>query len=66
MYSRRGGRNYFKSEKNLQKFMLLKGLISKKVYIVNVLQRFIVQIVLPNKVRAWVYKKLIREKVGDI
>lgn len=46
--------------------MLLKGLISKKVYIVNVLQRFIVQIVLPNKVRAWVYKKLIREKVGDI
>lgn len=63
MYNRRGGFEYFKSEAKFQKYMLDNKIISFKTYTVNVLKRLIVQVILPNKIRGWVFKKFAREKV---
>lgn len=60
MYQRRGGKKYFKSEKYLQDYMLSKKIIDKKTYILNVFKRFIVQIILPNSIRGWVFKNFTR------
>ena len=67
MYQRRGGLKYFNSEKALQKFMLKNKIIGFGTYCVNVIKRFIVQVLLPNKLRGWVFKKFARTKVkrGD-
>ncbi len=63
MYSRRGGIKYFKSEARLQKYMLDTKVIGVGTYFINVLKRFIVQVILPNKLRGWVFKKFARKKV---
>lgn len=60
MYQRRGGMKYFKSEHKLQKFMLSNKIISMPTYIINVCKRLIVQVLLPNKLRGWVFRKLAR------
>lgn len=60
-YARRGGKKYFDSEIGIKKLMLKNGLISRKEYIVNYIQRFIIQLVLPNKVRGWVYRTFARK-----
>ena len=62
MYRRRGGLIYFKNEKLLQKFMLKNKIIGRFTYLSNVIKRFILQVLLPNKVREWVFKKFAREK----
>ncbi len=61
MYSRRGGKKYYQSEKKLQKYMLKNKIIGYPTYCSNVLKRFIVQKLLPNKLRAWVFKKFARK-----
>ncbi len=63
MYNRRGGKKYFKSEKKLQKYMLENKIIGRGTYISNVLKRWIVQVLLPNRLRGWVFKKFARKKV---
>ena len=63
MYQRRGGRKYFRSEAKLQKYMLKHKIIGFGTYTVNVTKRFIVQRLLPNKLRGWVFKKFARNKV---
>ena len=63
MYQRRGGRKYYKSEKRLQKFMLKSKIIGLGTYLSNVLKRFVVQVLMPNKLRGWAFKKFARTKV---
>lgn len=63
MYQRRGGWKYFKSEAKLQKFMRKNKIIGFGTYLFNVTKRFIVQVVLPNRLRGWVFKKFARKKV---
>ncbi len=60
MYQRRGGKKYFKSEYGLQKLMLDKKMIGVPTFIGNVVKRLIVQMLLPNKVRGWVFKRFAR------
>ena len=60
-YARRGGKKYFDSEIGIKKLMLKNGLISRKDYFVNYIQRFIIQLVLPNSVRGWVYRTFARQ-----
>lgn len=60
MYQRRGGYKYFRSEKRLQKYMFRQNLISCPRYIYNVLIRFAVQVVMPNSLRGWVFRKFAR------
>lgn len=62
MYKRRGGKKYFQSEYGLQKLMLEKRMIGTTTFIGNIGKRFIVQRMLPNRVRAWVFKKFARSK----
>ncbi|MBD5163293.1 MAG: glycosyltransferase [Bacteroidales bacterium] len=61
MYARRGGWKYFKSEAMLQRYMLDNQIINRGGYLVNTLKRLIVQVLLPNSVRAWVFKRFARE-----
>lgn len=62
MYKRRGGKKYFISEKKLQDFMYKNKVISLTTYIINVTKRLIVEIILPNSLREWVFKNLARSK----
>lgn len=60
MYQRRGGKKYFKSEMQIQRFMLKQGFISLYQFIINSMKRFCVQILLPNKLRGKVYQIFAR------
>ena len=66
MYQRRGGLKYFRSEKALQKFMKENKIIGFGTYFANVTKRFIVQVLLPNKLRGWVFKKFARTKTDKM
>ena len=61
MYQRRGGFRYFKSESRLQRYMLRNGIISFPRYLYNVAIRFIVQVLLPNRIRGWVFRVFARK-----
>ena len=54
---------YFKSEKKLQKYMLENHVIGAGAYFVNVLKRFIVQVMLTDTLRGIVFKKFARTQV---
>ena len=62
MYKRRGGWLYYKSEKKIQKLMLNKKIISKYRYLVNTSLRFIIQVLIPNYLRRYLFVKLFRKK----
>jgi len=61
-YQRRGGWKYFKSEAKLQKYMLQNRVIELPTYLVNVVERLIVQILLPNRLRSWVFQTFARNQ----
>ena len=61
-YARRGGKKYFDSEIGIKKLMLEKGMINRREYVVNYVQRFIIQLLLPNSVRGWVFRTFARKK----
>ena len=63
MYRRRGGWKYFCSEAKLQKYMLDKQIISVGTYLMNVAKRLIVQALLPNSLRGFVFQKFARKTV---
>lgn len=58
MSSRRGGIKYFSSEVGIQKYMLKKRIISFPRYLYNVLIRFGGEIILTDKLRTKLFKKL--------
>lgn len=60
-YGRRGGKKYFDSEIGIKKLMLEKGMITRKEYFINYIQRFIIQLMLPNSVRGWVFRTFARK-----
>lgn len=62
MYMRRGGREYFLSEKGLQKFMWQNKIISLPHYLYNVFVRFTIQVIMPNTMRGWVFRTFARSK----
>lgn len=62
MYRRRGGWKYFASEWRLQNYMLKNRVIGPGTYLVNVAKRFAVQVLLPNRLRGWVFQKFARKK----
>ena len=62
MYARRGGMKYFKSELKIQKYMYSHNIIRGGHFLTNVTKRLIVQVLLPNKIRGWVFRTFAREK----
>lgn len=63
MYQRRGGKKYFLSEAKLQKFMLDNKIIGSGTFTINIAKRLIVQVLMPNKLRSWVFQKFARKAV---
>lgn len=59
-YQRRGGLKYFSSEEKIQRLMHQKRIIGLPKYIVNTTKRFIVQVIMPNSLRGWVFQKFAR------
>lgn len=64
MSSRRGGIKYFTSELGIQKYMLKKKIISLPRFLYNVLIRFCGEVILTDKLRTIVFKKI--RKVGNV
>lgn len=60
-YARRGGCKYYSSEKGIKKFQLENKMISKTEYLYFVAQRFIIQILMPNWLRGWVFRVFARK-----
>ena len=61
MYRRRGGWKYFLSEFRLQNYMLKKKVIGPVTWAVNSAKRLIVQVLLPNRLRSFVFRKFARK-----
>ncbi|HPE94633.1 MAG TPA: glycosyltransferase [Bacillota bacterium] len=61
-YKRRGGMEYFRRERFMMKRLLEKGIIGRARYLINVTQRFFVQVCLPNGLRRLFYRAVIRSK----
>ncbi len=60
-YARRGGKKYFDSEIGIKKLMLKNGLITRSQFLINYIERFIIQLMLPNSVRGWVFRTFARK-----
>ncbi|MBR1540143.1 MAG: glycosyltransferase [Clostridia bacterium] len=65
MYKRRGGWKYFQSERNIQKFMLSNKIISPIRYFINVCERLIIQVFMPNSLRGILFRKIARKKINS-
>lgn len=61
-YKRRGGLDYFISELKIQKLLLKKKFISQALFIFNVSIRFVIQVLLPERVRGLLFKLMFRKK----
>ena len=61
MYKRRGGRKYFKSEAGIQIYMWRHGMISFVRAVSNIFIRFVIQILMPNRLRGMIFRKLFRK-----
>lgn len=63
MYQRRGGGKYFASELRLQNYMLRRRIIGPGTWAVNVAKRLVVQVLLPNRLRGWVFRRFARTEM---
>lgn len=62
MYQRRGGYKYFKSWKMIEDYKVKTGITSYRDYITTLTMRFVVQILIPNRIRGYVLKTFSRKK----
>ena len=60
-YARRGGQKYYESEKGIKHLQLENDMISKYEYYYFIVQRYIVQILMPNWLRGWVFRTFARK-----
>ena len=60
MYSRRGGLKYFKNNYAMSKKLRELGLISHPTHLFNISVRFCVQVLMPNRMRSYFYRKVLR------
>ncbi|MBE5739085.1 MAG: glycosyltransferase [Clostridiales bacterium] len=61
LYARRGGLAYYKSQKNLLKYMRKTKFIGFITYTKSKMIRFTVQVLMPNKLRQRLYMKMLRK-----
>ena len=61
-YKRRGGWKYFISEKKIQQYMLSQKIISKFRFVKNIIVRFLVQVMITDNLRQFIFKKYFRSK----
>jgi glycosyltransferase involved in cell wall biosynthesis len=65
-FNRRGGWQYFLSEFKIQKIMYSNGIISWFRFVFNSAVRFVLQVVLTDSIRGFIFKKLFRKKVNHV
>ena len=63
MYHRRGGYKYFKSWKQLEKYKYRHNMTNIWQYMITLGARFSVQVLMPNKIRGWLFRKFGRNPV---
>ena len=61
-FQRRGGYKYYKSERDLFKFMYKNKIIGWGEYQKAKAIRFVIQVLMPNSVRKYVFLKMMRKK----
>lgn len=61
MFLRRAGWKYFKSEFGIQKLLLTNNIISNLRFLYNVFIRIIIQLLIPNGIRKFIFIKLFRK-----
>jgi len=64
-FNRRGGWRYFLSEFRLQKIMYQSNIISLGRFLFNSAIRFVLQVVLTDSIRGFVFKKLFRKEANN-
>ena len=62
MYARRGGWKYFKSDSKIIKWKLKNGLTPKSRFLYHYSVRFIIQVLMPNSFRGFIFKNLLRTR----
>ena len=62
MFRRRGGYSYYKSERDLFKFMYKNKIINWFEYQQAKFIRFVVQVLMHNRVRQWFFIKFARKE----
>lgn len=60
MYQRRGGWKYFQSDISIVKWKLENGLTSRWKYAYNYAARLTIEVLMPNFIRGWIYKNILR------
>ncbi|MBD5132144.1 MAG: glycosyltransferase [Clostridiales bacterium] len=60
-FARRGGYKYYKSERDLFKYMYKNKIIGFGSYVKAKTIRFILYVLMPNRMRQWAYKKFARK-----
>jgi glycosyltransferase involved in cell wall biosynthesis len=60
-YHRRGGWKYFMSEYRLQSYMFSNGIINIWRFFINITIRIIIQILISDKIRAFIFKTYFRK-----
>lgn len=65
MYRRRGGYKYFKSWKMIEKYKLNNHMISPGNFISTIAMRFVVQVLVPTKLRGYIIKNFSRNRVEE-
>ncbi len=63
MYGRRGGWKYYRSERDFQRFLWRSHIISWARCQKNIARRFVVQVLLPTKIRGFIFRKFARKPV---
>ena len=61
-YRRRGGKEYFRQTVRMENVLLKSGLINRLEYIINISVRFAGTTLLPNNIRGFLFRKLLRQK----
>lgn len=59
-YERRGGWKYFMSLAKMQQFLWKNQLVATPRFLMNITERFILQVMLPNKLRGYIFRKFAR------
>ena len=61
-YRRRGGWRYFISEAKIQYYMFSRNMIQFGRLLINITQRIVVQLLLPNCFRRWIFNRFARKR----
>ncbi|WP_300903636.1 glycosyltransferase [uncultured Alistipes sp.] len=62
MYARRGGWRYFRSDVGILRWKYRHGLTGPGRFMYNYLVRFVVQVLMPNKMRGWLFRTFLRTR----